>query len=285
MQIDKNIASYFDEDFINIIYKDFKKYGNEIDEKNLEIKERENLDTNIKIFHLNDYKIGSVGYTSYELKEKNRKFETLKYLSNDYNGTNPSYRIACIKILYDKESQEILGFQIANEKNIEKRLEVVKSLIDKNMKLKDLSEAIVYPEDKGSPDILNIGALLAINKNKNLVNIKEVEVENIKELVEKKEFLLDVREEEEYADGHIKNAVNIPLRLLYSKLDTLPKDKDIYVYCRSGHRSLDAVGFLNGLGFDKVHNVNGGFIELSFNEFRRDKGNLEESILTEYNFE
>lgn len=285
MQIDKNITLHFDEDFINIIYKDLKKYGNEIDEKNLGIKERDNLDTNIKIFYLNDYKIGSVGYTSYELKQKNKKFETLKYLSNDYNGRNPSYKIACIKILYDRETQEIFGFQIANEKNIERRLEIVKSLIDKNLKLKDLSEAIVYPEDKDSPDILNIGALLAINKNKSLVNIKEVEVGLIKDLVEKNEFLLDVREEEEYAEGHIKNAVNIPLRLLYSKLDSLPRNKDIYVYCRSGHRSLDAVGFLSSLGFDKVHNVNGGFIELSFNEFRRDKGNLEKSILTEYNFE
>ena len=100
-----------------------------------------------------------------------------------------------------------------------------------------------------------------------------------------KEFLLDVREEYEYQDGHIKGAINIPLREILEKKDTLPKDKDIYVYCRSGHRSADAVNFLKSLGFEKVHNVEGGFIDISFNEYHKDKGNLENSIVTNYNFD
>ena len=100
-----------------------------------------------------------------------------------------------------------------------------------------------------------------------------------------KEFLLDVREEYEYQDGHIKGAVNLPLREILGKKDSLPKDKDIYVYCRSGHRSADAVNFLKSLGFEKVHNIEGGFIDISFNEYHKDKGNLENSIVTNYNFD
>lgn len=285
IKIDENIASYFDEDFINIIYKDLKINDDKIDENILKLKERNEINNQIKVFELNNYKLGSVGYTSYELEKNGENFEIVKYLSNDYNGINPSYRIAIIKILYNKDNQKILGFQIANEKNVERRLEVVKSLIDNDMKLKDLAEIKVYPEDRGNPDIINIGALLAINKNTNIVNVKETEVKEIENLVKNKEFLLDVREEEEYEFAHIKGAVNIPLRELYSKLNLLPKDKEIYVYCRSAHRSLDAVGFLNGLGYDKVYNVNGGFIELSFNEFRKNEGDLKNSILTNYNFE
>jgi len=100
-----------------------------------------------------------------------------------------------------------------------------------------------------------------------------------------KEFLLDVREEYEYQEGHVKGAVNLPLREILSQKDSLPKDKDIYVYCRSGHRSADAVNFLKSLGFEKVHNIEGGFIDISFNEYHKDKGNLENSVVTNYNFD
>lgn len=280
-----NIATYFDEDFINIIYKD-KKINNSLEiEKDLYIEKREKVDNEIHIFNLHSYKLGSIGYTSRELKEKEENFSTLKYLSNDYNGPNPSYQIAFVKLLFNTESGKILGFQIANEKNIERRLECVKLLMDNNMGIKDLAEAKIYPSDDTNPDILNIAALMAINKKSKLVEVNEIQVEEIENLIKNNEFFLDVREDYEYNAGHIKGAVNIPLHNLVAELNSLPKDRNIYVYCRSGHRSLDAVGFLNSLGLDKIYNVNGGFIELSFNEFRKNKGNLENSILTNYNFE
>lgn len=280
-----NIATYFDEDFINIIYKD-KKINNSLEiGKDLYIEKREKIDNEIHIFNLHSYKLGSIGYTSRELKEKEKNFSTLKYLSNDYNGPNPSYQIAFVKLLFNTESGKILGFQIANEKNIERRLECVKLLMDNNMGIKDLAEAKIYPSDDTNPDILNIAALMAINKKSKLVEVNEIQVEEIENLIKNNEFFLDVREDYEYNAGHIKGAVNIPLHNLVAELNSLPKDRNIYVYCRSGHRSLDAVGFLNSLGLDKIYNVNGGFIELSFNEFRKNKGNLENSILTNYNFE
>lgn len=55
-------------------------------------------------------------------------------------------------------------------------------------------------------------------------------------------LLLDVKKDYEFEVGHIKGAVNISLELM-QRMDELPKDEDIYVYCRSAHRSLDAVGF------------------------------------------
>lgn len=284
--LEKNIATYFDEDFINIIYKDKKINEPSIDEENLfNIVEREEIKNEVHIFNLHNYKIGSIGYTSRELEKKGEKFSTLKYLSNDYNGPTPSYRIAFVKLLFDTESGKILGFQIANEKNIERRLECIKILMDNNMGIKELSEAKIYSVDDINPDVLNIAALMAINKKAKLVEVNETEVEEVESLVKNNEFLLDVREDYEFEAGHIKGAVNIPLHNLVAELNSLPKDKNIFVYCRSGHRSLDAVGFLNSLGLDKVYNVNGGFIELSLNEFRKNKGNLENSILTNYNFE
>ena len=281
-----NISAYFDDDFINIIYKDLKINGasDEEIEKLLKDKHRDLPMMEINIFQLNNYKLGSIGFTSRELENLKIDFVEEKLLSNDYNGNNPTNKIVYLKLLLDKGSKKILGCQIANEKNIEVRLYIIKTIMEKGGELKDLVKYKVNPTDnEWNPDILNILALSAISKSEE--NSTDVEASDIGKLVKNKEFLLDVREEYEYQDGHIKGAINLPLREILEKKDTLPKDKDIYVYCRSGHRSADAVNFLKSLGFEKIHNIEGGFIDISFNEYHKDKGNLENSIVTNYNFD
>ena len=281
-----NISAYFDDDLINIIYKNLKSNGlsDEEVENLLKDKHRDLPMMEVNIFQLNNYKLGSIGFTSRELENLKIDFIEEKLLSNDYNGDNPTNKIVYLKLLLDKGSKKILGCQIANEKNIEVRLYIIKTIMEKGGELKDLVKYKVNPTDnEWNPDILNILALSAISKSEE--NSTDVEASDIGKLVKNKEFLLDVREEYEYQDGHIKGAVNLPLREILGKKDSLPKDKDIYVYCRSGHRSADAVNFLKSLGFEKVHNVEGGFIDISFNEYHKDKGNLENSIVTNYNFD
>ena len=281
-----NISAYFDDDLINLIYKDLKMNGfsDEEIEKLLKDKHRDLPMMEVNIFQLNNYKLGSIGFTSRELENLKIDFVEEKLLSNDYNGNNPTNKIVYLKLLLDKGSKKILGCQIANEKNIEVRLYIIKTIMEKGGELKDLLKYKVNPTDnEWNPDILNILALSAISKSEE--NSTDVEASDIGKLVKNKEFLLDVREEYEYQDGHIKGAVNLPLREILSQKDSLPKDKDIYVYCRSAHRSSDAVNFLKSLGFKKVHNIEGGFIDISFNEYHKDKGNLENSIVTNYNFD
>ena len=281
-----NISAYFDDDMVNIIYKDLKLNGlsDEEVENLLKEKHRDLPMIEINVFQLNNYKLGSIGFTSRELENLKIDFIEEKLLSNDYNGDNPTNKIVYLKVLFDKESKKILGCQIANERNIEARLNAIKNTIEKGGDLKDLVKYKVNPTDnEWDPDILNILALTVLGKNQE--NSDDVEANNIENLVKNKEFLLDVREEYEYQEGHVKGAVNLPLREILSQKDSLPKDKDIYVYCRSGHRSADAVNFLKSLGFEKVHNIEGGFIDISFNEYHKDKGNLENSVVTNYNFD
>ncbi len=73
-------------------------------------------------------------------------------------------------------------------------------------------------------------------------------------------LVLDVRENSEFASGHIANARHIPLGQLKNSLDTLEKYKDqpIVVNCKSGARSAMACGVLRKQGFTKVYNLNGG---------------------------
>ncbi|RYD21099.1 MAG: molybdopterin-synthase adenylyltransferase MoeB [Verrucomicrobiaceae bacterium] len=71
-------------------------------------------------------------------------------------------------------------------------------------------------------------------------------------------LLLDVREPDEYAIASIEGARLIPLQTLPEHVDSLPKDREILIHCKSGRRSARAVEFLLENGFTKVKNVTGG---------------------------
>jgi rhodanese-related sulfurtransferase len=75
-------------------------------------------------------------------------------------------------------------------------------------------------------------------------------------------LILDVREDKEYASGHIPKAKHIPLGKLASRIQELEKHKNrpILVTCRSGHRSARACGMLKKAGFETVYNQQGGII-------------------------
>jgi len=65
-------------------------------------------------------------------------------------------------------------------------------------------------------------------------------------------LVIDVREEGEYAEGHIEGAINIPLRSLSDNLDKIPTDRQVFVYCKSGLRAALAGSSLHMLGYDNV---------------------------------
>ncbi len=71
-------------------------------------------------------------------------------------------------------------------------------------------------------------------------------------------LFLDVRTREEYADAHVDGSVLIPLQELEGRLNEVPKNKRVYVYCRSGKRSVAAAAILVKAGFSNIENVEGG---------------------------
>ena len=73
-------------------------------------------------------------------------------------------------------------------------------------------------------------------------------------------LFIDVRTPEEFAEGHIEGAKLIPVQELESRLNEVPKDKQVYVYCHSGRRSAKAAGILSGAGFTNIENVLGGIV-------------------------
>ena len=69
--------------------------------------------------------------------------------------------------------------------------------------------------------------------------------------------LIDVRTPQEYAGGHIPGSVNIPVESLASRLDEVPHDKPVVVYCRSGNRSATAADILVENGYKSVFDLGG----------------------------
>lgn len=78
--------------------------------------------------------------------------------------------------------------------------------------------------------------------------------------------LIDVRTPQEYAQGAIKGAVNIDYfdqELFLKKISALEKSKPVYLYCRSGNRSMKAARQLASLGFEKIYDLAGGYLAWS----------------------
>jgi rhodanese-related sulfurtransferase len=70
--------------------------------------------------------------------------------------------------------------------------------------------------------------------------------------------LIDVRTADEYAEGHLAKAKLIPLQELEQRLAEIDKSKPVLLYCRSGHRSGNALKILQGKGFADAKHIEGG---------------------------
>jgi rhodanese-related sulfurtransferase len=73
-------------------------------------------------------------------------------------------------------------------------------------------------------------------------------------------YLLDVREDEEWAAGHAPDAHHVPMMEIPARLDEIPVDRDVVVVCRVGGRSAQVVAYLQAAGRDNVLNLEGGMI-------------------------
>lgn len=98
---------------------------------------------------------------------------------------------------------------------------------------------------------------LAIQSNYQLVEPKQVE-----SFLEKKIAIVDVRTPEEFSEGALPRAENISVTALsfLTEIQNYPKEKPVLVYCKSGSRSARAVLIMKTLGFEKIYELEGGYI-------------------------
>ncbi len=72
--------------------------------------------------------------------------------------------------------------------------------------------------------------------------------------------VIDVREGEEWEAGHAPQARHIPMMQIPTRVDEVPRDRDVVVVCRVGARSAQVVAYLRAQGYDRVANLDGGMI-------------------------
>lgn len=235
----------------------------------------------IRVFEMN---AASTGLNEKACKEADLDYRFSYVIPGDKVGIMPNSNPLFFKLIFAYPSGRILGAQAVGRGNVDKRIDIIATIIQMNGTLEDLKEMeLCYaPYFSTAKDVTNFAALVGLNILYG--EFKQVPVIKVRELVESNAFIVDVREEEEYVQSHLINAVNIPLSQLRDRMDEIPRDKDVYLHCRSSQRSYNAIRALQGNGYDRVYNIQGSYLGICSYEYYQDKVYGRKPIVTDYNF-
>lgn len=220
------------------------------------------------IFKVFDLTIAQTGYTEKMARQDEIEYEighvTKPHISTAYPGAEKM----TIKALAELSSRKIIGAQIVGTKGVDKRIDVLATAIYSGLTVDDLFQldlAYAPPFSSAKDPIHYVGMVMS-----NLLDEKKFNCTQEKLLQKIKNgedfVVLDVRTPEQYQKKHIKGAINIPLEMIYQKINQLPKDKPIIVYCNSGVSSNIAQNILQQNGFRKVCNLSGGILNVTLPE-------------------
>jgi len=214
----------------------------------------------------------------------NINYDFVKIIPKDKVGLMPDSDELHFKLIFEIPTGKIIGAQAIGKGNVDKRIDVIATMITAKGTIEHLKDLeLCYTPPLGSAkDVVNMAGYVASNVLHE--TFKQVQITEMRELVENNAFILDVREQDEWDDGHIINAKHIPLSELRKRMNEIPKDKPIYIHCRSGQRSYNAVLALQHNGYSDIYNVSRGFMGLSFNEYFLDKTLNRKAIVNKYDF-
>lgn len=186
-------------------------------------------------------------------------YEKVYFYPNSHAGYYPGAKPIAMKILFRKSDGKLLGAQALGLDGVEKRISVIAAYIQMGASIYELEEAeLCYAPQFGSAkDPVNFAGMIAGDILEGYMPL--VHWETVMN-----ELLLDVREPIELAVEKVPGAVNIPLGQLRIRLEELPRDREINVFCRSGQRSYLATRILLQNGF-KVKNISGGMMSRAQN--------------------
>ncbi len=181
-------------------------------------------------------------------------YEKIYIYPNSHAGYYPGAKPIAMKVLFRKSDGRLLGAQAVGEDGVDKRISTLALAIQMGATVYDLEEGeLCYAPPFGSAkDPVNFAGMVA-------ADILRGDMPQSQWDSGKDAFLLDVREKVELAVEHLPGAVNIPLGELRSRLDELPRDREIRTICRSGQRAYSAARILAQNGFD-ARVISGGML-------------------------
>jgi NADPH-dependent 2,4-dienoyl-CoA reductase/sulfur reductase-like enzyme/rhodanese-related sulfurtransferase len=182
-------------------------------------------------------------------------FERVYLHPGHHAGYYPGAHAIHLKLLFSVPDGRILGAQAVGLEGVEKRIDVIATAIQFNGTVHDLAEAeLCYaPQFGAAKDPVNLAGMLA----ENMLN-GDMPVADWLDLDRADPLLVDVRESDEFAGGHMPNAINLPLSQLRSRYLELPKDRDLWLCCAVGQRAYYAARFLTQHGY-RSSNLSGGY--------------------------
>ena len=190
------------------------------------------------------------------------KYEKI-YLHPAHHATYyPGASTITLKLIFAKDDGRVISAQAVGKEGVEKRIDVIATAIQKNSTVFDLEEAeLCYcPQSGAAKDPVNMAGMIAANFLRG-----DAEIFHYADAVDNNILILDVRDPSEFKRGHIEGAVHIPLNELRSRMNELPKDREILAYCLVGQRSYFAHRMLVQYGF-KVKSMSGGYRIYTFSE-------------------
>ena len=235
----------------------------------------------VKLFGL---KAASTGLNEKTAKAAGIPYDFVYIIPNDKVSIMPGNSPVHFKLLFEKPTGRILGAQAIGKGSVDKRIDVIAAMIAMNADLEDLQdlELCYAPLFGTAKDVVNYAAMVALNVQNGV--FRQVPVTAVRSLVENNACIIDVREANEFEAGHLLNAKNIPLSQLRARMDEIPRDRPVYLHCRSSQRSYNAIMALQGHGYDNLWNISGSFLGICLYEYFTDLTEGREKIVTAYNF-
>ncbi|MBL4239657.1 FAD-dependent oxidoreductase [Vibrio fluvialis] len=213
-----------------------------------------------KIF---DLAVASTGKNEKQLKRAGIEYEKVYVHTASHASYYPGAEIVSFKMLFDPTSGKIFGAQAVGKDGIDKRIDVMAVAQRAGMTVEQLQHLeLTYAPPYGSAkDVINQAAFVATNIMKG--DAKAIHFDEIDSLTDE-QVLLDVRNPGELQNvGYLPGAINIPVDQLRQRMNELPKDKEIIIYCQVGLRGNVAYRQLVNNGY-KARNLLGGYRTYAF---------------------
>ncbi|QDU33942.1 Coenzyme A disulfide reductase [Poriferisphaera corsica] len=174
--------------------------------------------------------------------------------ANHHVGYYPGATPITLKLVYNADTGLILGAQAIGKNAVDKRIDVIATLMHMNGTVHDLIglDLVYAPPFGAAKDIVHQAGFAATNQLNNIVNV--IQPDEISSEMQ----ILDVRTDSEHAANQIPSSLHIPLDDLRNRIDELNADITYAVICGSGLRSYIATRILTQRGIENVHNVSGG---------------------------
>lgn len=221
-----------------------------------QIKYEGSIGTSIaKVF---DMTVASTGLPAKRLKQEGIEFVSSTIHPNSHAGYYPDALQMSIKITFDKNTGKLYGAQIVGYDGADKRIDQFAQAIKRQGTIYDLmeTEQAYAPPFSSAKDPVAIAAYVAEDIIKE--RVKTIYWRDMQDTEKEDKFYLDVRTLEEFELGSIPGAVNIPLDELRQRINEIPNNKIIYVFCAVGLRGYLASRVLMQSGFKDVRNLSGG---------------------------